>query len=147
MGSLIIIIIIAFPARASLSGFRFGFRFRSPGSTFQIGNPVFQLVDYIINIFNIVFLHLESIINVIFPLIEWPLQIWYCCIIFPFFSSTPVIFLKITLVSTYNHKTFFLILTEEAYSQPRRSPDIGVGPNPSLLAWVTNGLTCQPAPI
>ena len=68
MGSLIFIIIIAFPARASLSGF--GFRFRSPVSTFQIGNSVLQLVDYIINIFNIVFLHLESIINIIFPLIE-----------------------------------------------------------------------------
>ena len=53
----LVIIIIAFPARASSSrfGFGLGFGFRSPGSTFQIGNSVLQLVDYIINIFNIVY--------------------------------------------------------------------------------------------
>ena len=68
----LVIIIIAFLARASSSrfGFGLGFGFRSSGFTFQMGNSIFQLVDYIINIFNIVFLRLESIINVIFPLIE-----------------------------------------------------------------------------
>ena len=32
----------------------------------------------------------------------------------------------------------FLFLTEEAYIQPRWSPDNGVRPNPFMLAWVTN---------